>query len=576
MKYYISLLAGLVLSSGIVAQQQDSLLRRQMELEREFNPTLQDANKINSLPALREPVVTKASTTYSTWAGRTTPPLEIALPRPGEIMTEIPFSTKRGYLTFNAGNYANMDGAFGYRLIESGRNTLNFSFLHNSTNGDVGYVQDSDPKDNKAYFMDNLGRLQYGHASDALDFSLHASYLHSLFNYYGNTFSASRPFDDKNQQLGVFNLNAGIQSKQNDQLNYKGSVDFKNFSAKYGASLDDGGLSGNQIDALIGLEKPFQDSGSRIGIDGQVLGVFYNTPEGIEMNDFTLVNGSPYIRFDGFNWSAKLGANVLFKFADDNKVYVTPNVHLSWNMTEKSSIYAAIGGGVDDNTFLDMINESRYVSPVWYVKPSFSIVDLEAGVKIGEAGGFRFDLFGGFKKTDNEHFLLLNNPPIVDTGIDWPTMQMLLVPAYGDLTHSHIGGRIHSNIWSPLDISLTVKKHFYTVDNATMYEGLTDINDAKAYNKPGLEADIRATLDIIDDLRFTLNYYFAGDRWSYTGGSNVKMDNINDLNAGLVYRINDAFSVNVKANNLLFRKYDIWYGHPAQGFNAMGGFTFTF
>ena len=141
----------MALSAGLFAQTQDSLLRRQLELERDFNPTLLDADKINSLPALREPVVQKANTNYSTWAGRITPPLEIALPRPAGIMTDIPFNLKKGYLSFHAGNYANIDGAFGYRLVDQPKHNLAFTFLHNSTNGDINYLQeDSNPAGNTA------------------------------------------------------------------------------------------------------------------------------------------------------------------------------------------------------------------------------------------------------------------------------------------------------------------------------------------------------------------------------------------------------------------------------------------
>lgn len=60
-KIYI-VMAAMALSASLFAQTQDSLLRRQLEVERDFNPTLLDADKINSLPALREPVVQKANT----------------------------------------------------------------------------------------------------------------------------------------------------------------------------------------------------------------------------------------------------------------------------------------------------------------------------------------------------------------------------------------------------------------------------------------------------------------------------------------------------------------------------------
>ncbi len=56
----------------------------------------------------------------------------------------------------------------------------------------------------------------------------------------------------------------------------------------------------------------------------------------------------------------------------------------------------------------------------------------------------------------------------------------------------------------------------------------------------------------------------------------MEMNSINNLNAGAIYNINDMFSINAKANNLLNQSYDIWYGHPTQGINVMGGFTFKF
>jgi hypothetical protein len=484
-------------------------------------------------------------------------------------MTEIPYNLKKGYISFNAGNYANLDGALGYRFVDNEKNSLSFNFLHNSTNGDIHYVQDTEPASNNVYFMDNLGRLGYRHLADALILDMHVSYLYSMFNYYGNTLGDTRIYDNENQRLGVLNAKIGMESGESDLLNYRGFLDYKNFSTKFGKTLDSEGIKGNQIDAMAGFDKPFQGSDSKVGIDGKLYTTFYNG----DIDNYFLVNAAPYVHFNGLNWNARLGADVLFQIADNTKIRVVPNVKLDWGVSEHSSIYANIHGGFDNNTFPDMINETRYILPFESVKPSFSIVDIDAGVKIGEVGGFRFDIFGGFRKTDEEHFLILNGRDVIG-GDALGAFREALKPVYGNLSHSHIGGMIQSNIWAPLDLALRLKKNFYDVSELTIED--VQAGDAKAYNKPGFEADIRATLGMLDNLKFTLNYYFAGDRWSYFDGANVKMDNINDLNLGAAYEISDSFSLNVRANNLLIQKYDIWYGHPAQGFNASGGFTFRF
>ncbi len=571
MRKIYTIIAALTLSAGLFAQTQDSLLKRQMELEREFNPTLLDADKINSLPALREPTVQKANTNYSTWAGRIAPPLEIALPRPGNIMTEIPYSMKRGFLFFNAGNYANLNGGLGYRLVENEKHNLAFTFLHSSTNSDINYVQeDSDPAGNNASMMDNLGKLSYNHLAETVKLNMHLSYLHSMFNYYGNTFSNTRFFDNEKNSLGVLNARVGLESVENDVLNYKGFIDFNNFNTKMSDDLVYNWMKGNQIHAGVGFDKPFGGTTSnKIGVDGSIFTAIYNG----DVSNYFLINASPYISFSGLNRHAKLGADILFQTTGNTKIRVVPNVDLQLGFTEYSSVYATIRGGFDHNTLLDMMDESRYFMTYEPVKPSFSHIDLEAGFKIGELSGFRFDIFGGYRKTEDEHFLVLNGQDIIGGDVLGPFTESLK-PIYGTLSHSFIGGMIQSNIWSPLNIALRLKKNFY--DATEIMSNNIEINDPMAYNKPGFETDMRATLEIVSNLKLTLNYYFAGDRWTYFNNSNIKMDNINDLNLGGVYEISDSFSLNVKANNILSQKYDIWYGYPAQGINVAGGFTFKF
>jgi hypothetical protein len=569
MKKTSILMAALAFSAGLFAQTPDSLLRRQLELERDFNPSLLDADKINSLPALREPVVQKANTNYSSWAGRITPPLEIALPRPADIMTEIPYSLKKGYLSFLAGNYANLDGAFGYQLVEEAKHNLAFTFLHNSTNGDINYAQDSDPAGNTAHFMDNLGKLAYRYDADAMLLDMKVSYLHALFNYYGNTFEHDRYFDNENQRLGVFNARLGLQSKESDRLNYRGSLDFSNFSTKFGYTVNGEPIRGNQLNAMAGFDKPFRDINTKIGVDGSLFTTFYQG----DFDNYFLVNASPYIRFGELNRSARLGADILFQNADKTRIRVAPNVKLHFGLTDHTSLYANIHGGFQNNTFLEMMNESRYFLSYTSVKPAFSFVDIDGGVKIGEMNGFRFDIFGGFKKTDDAHFLVHHGQEVIG-GDALGNFREVLSPVYGSLSHTHIGGLFQSNIWAPLDLSLRLKKNFYDVTDMTIYG--VQVADPKAYNKPGLEIDLTGSMEVNENLHFSMNYYFASDRWSYYEGQNREMDNISDLNLWAAYRISDAFSFSVKANNMMNQQYDLWYGHPSQGFSLIGGFTFLF
>ena len=585
-KNIFTVIVGLFTIFGIQAQAlQDTTLTRQLELQREFNPTLQDANKINSLPVVRQPQVSKANTDYATWTTRATPPIEIALPQPGKIMTDIPYSLQRGYVKLNAGNYGNIDGALGFKFLDSETDKVNFMFLHNSSNGNIDYNQGENLDKIKMKYMDNFAKLNFKHLFEASEFNIYGSFLHSQFNYFGNNFGAVRLHDDNNQTLSVFNLKASLHNTQPQPINYRGSFSYNYFTTKYGRTLDDESMGGSHLDANIDLNKSFIGGDNLVGIKGAFTGVFYDEiktlDEGEKISNFIMVDANPYIHLEGFNWKMRLGANLDFVFDDENKFYVSPNVALSTLIAENTSLYINATGGVGKNTYLDMYRESRYLRPNTIVKHSNTPFAIDGGAKIGAIDGFRIDIFGGYKKTKDEHFLVLDH--IGDLGdnpifgpsnpIQWTT-QEFLVPVFGELTHSHIGASVRSNIWSPLDVALEVKKNFYSVNKV---KGLSpEPTELEAWNKPGLEVDIDATFSVSNQMKVMLGYYFGNERWSIDKGETVKMDDINNLSAGGLYNINEMFTLNVKANNLLNQTYDMWYGHPAQGISLMGGFTFKF
>ena len=99
----------------------------------------------------------------------------------------------------------------------------------------------------------------------------------------------------------------------------------------------------------------------------------------------------------------------------------------------------------------------------------------------------------------------------------------------------------------------------------------------RAWGKPTAEINAGVTVRPIDKLAVDVNYYLATGRYTQLGGNEeVNLNNINELNIRGMYNINKTFSVNVQLNNVLFQKYDIYYGYPAQGFNLMGGINVNF
>ena len=102
-------------------------------------------------------------------------------------------------------------------------------------------------------------------------------------------------------------------------------------------------------------------------------------------------------------------------------------------------------------------------------------------------------------------------------------------------------------------------------------------NEPEAYGMPEMEITAGVTVRPIKNLSASLDYYLATGRKSFLitdGEKNMK--NINELNLTGAYNFNDTFGMYLKLNNVLFQKYELYYGYPLQKFSAMIGVNINF
>ena len=81
----------------------DKNLNREMTLEREYDPSVQDASKVNTLPVVKEPEVRKIPIDYAMFTIPADPAKEIGLLPSGSIMTQMNYNMRRGYFNFGTG-----------------------------------------------------------------------------------------------------------------------------------------------------------------------------------------------------------------------------------------------------------------------------------------------------------------------------------------------------------------------------------------------------------------------------------------------------------------------------------------
>ena len=600
-----------VIALGIVSltatAQKDSTLIRQVLLERDYNPTLQDASKVSTQPSIYSPVIKAKELKFvSTVPQITLTNNKLGSAAPSDINTTVDYSKKRGYLVLGAGNNSNLEGAFGYRLVNGERDRLDISATHSSTSSNVDYIN-ADPytmDKSKARYSASKVNLKYQHMFDPSELWFDASFYNTSYNYYGNPFIPKDyvltnpillPLDmDSRQNVDVFSIGAGLKSSDKNQgiLKYKGGVRYQNFKSKYGIYTLEKGAKGGQLDLDADFYTEF-GSDKSIGVKGFIMNQSFSSKNESFSKDafhsFTNVTATPYIKFQGGNWDADLGVNVSGMLDAETKFMFSPNVKAAIHVNEVNTFYGEITGGVNNNTFLDILQENRYVNPITRVEYSKTLFDGRLGFRSGVISGFEFDIFAGYKKTDKDHLYIAQSPSDMLVGVSYPSDMKIWgnvgTPLYANIGTGHVGGLLKTKLIPYTDLSAKVIAYFYDVAYANGNVTLIDkdlYSEKKAWGRPTFTAELNADIKPIDKLTFSLNYLYAGGRktvyknFMMQTPETVKMKDINELNFRGEYQVTDWLSVNARVNNVLFQKYELQYGYTLQGFNVLGGLSFKF
>lgn len=580
----LCVIAMLGCASGIMAQEEvnkeEKNLNREMTLEREYDPSVQDANKVNTLPAVKEPTVKKRAIDYAVFAVPTEPEKQISVLPSGKIMADMDYNKRRGYLNLAAGMNLNINGDFGYHILSTEKDNLNVYLSHRSTNGNIDYIQIDDKV--KAKLNDNLGGLNYKHKFEKAVFNIGAKYGYSGFNYYGlpvtgnleeagtNLDLADRTTNQVNQTIGA---NIGIESEDEEApFGYMVDFDYINFSHKYGADAKSDGPTENTFELKFNLFAPFGGN-QRIGLAGLAEYFSYNLPERCSFENHAEVILNPYYTIEGDIWNLKLGAKAMIVTGENSKFAASPDIAFDVEVADKTVFYLKADGKLYSNSMYETALVNRYVNPTEELMPSRNWLDANLGIKSGVVPGFWFDVFAGYKITSSD-VLYLPSRVFEQDGFG------NFAEAMSDINTKRFfaGVNLKYNYQKLFEINLKgVYNNWKANYGDSWIGGEANAELDRVWGKPTAEINAGVIVRPIDKLAVDVNYYLATGRYTQLGGyEEVNLNNINELNIRGMYNINKTFSVNVQLNNVLFQKYDIYYGYPAQGFNLMGGINVNF
>ncbi len=577
--HYILFFLLFMLCSAFRVQTEDSIVNRNVTVEREYKPVIQNAGKINSLPSILEPTVEKTAPNYSNFNLPLNAPYNIHILPAVKLNQDIQTKTKQGFGSLGFGNYYNTLADFSYTIIKKTNMNLDVTLNHLGT-----FSKKTHSVTKEALIFDKK--------FDKFDLYVGQGGGHEYFKYYGDNFN--------NDQGNVVNLKlypastytekdrAGINSTpqtyklsslttdSNTFWRFESFVGIRslplakgiNYQAEVRYKLFDSHdrLAEHLFHSQAGFS--MENNNDRIGIDIDLFNSSYHPSNSLLPNDiYSVFSFNPYYSIIKQGWDIRLGVKSAFAIAHGNAFNPSVDVRTEWKVLPKSvSVYGGITGSYDVNTLFDIFAENRFMFPNIRVENTYTPFNLFVGIKVKPLYNLLLDAYIDYRLVDNQYFFvneeyILKNPTTSDSTIFTNRFNVI----YSGASLLKLGLRANYNIPNRINVQLKGAYNGWAVDSQQY-----------AWNKPKWEAYLSTDIHLTSYFLINAKAFFESERYAKLGNRARNLSPKVDINVGASYMYNSWLTAFVKLNNVINSPYKEFYGYEVQGINFLAGATFSF
>lgn len=549
-------------------QPKDTTMNRTVVVEQEYNPDIMDASKVNVLPKVEEPTVSKKEVEYATtFFPATSVPAGLMSPYTGK---EIQPDATPGYVRAGYGNYGNLDVLANYLFRLSQKDKLNVRFQMDGMDGKLTLPFTDGEKWNAFYYR-TRANVDYTHQFDKLDLNIAGNFGLSNFNFQPESVNSKQKFTSGDFHAGIHFIDETAPLRFNAETNlliYERQHNIINENTDNTAIKetiirtkgDVTGAVGDQQSVTIALEM------NNLLYNGYTKNIPTGDPY---FKNYTTLLLNPYYELDNDDWKLHVGANVDLSFGFDKSFRVSPDVTAQYIFSDSYVLYAKATGGKQLNDFrrLEQLcpygdsfapavpEESSVVRPF----DTYEQINTGIGFKASPHAGIWFHLFGGYQNLKNDLMYSLQALVTSSTG----PIGSALIFEQQNTSNIYAGGEF---TYDYKDILSFTARYTYRNWDSSRNEYLLNI-------KPENEISASLGLRPISALQLNIGYDYIGRKQEAVYFS---MSDVNDLHIGANYHVFKGVSVYAQIHNLLNKKYQYYLGYPAEGFNFLGGLSFRF
>ncbi len=573
----------LCLAAVAAVAQNDSTIQRTVTVERQFQPVIQSAGKIDVIPHIEEVEQKETEVNYS------------------DYYTPLQLDFNTNPLGYADVNFSQPQPLNGFMRGAVGHSATRFDFTYRvSDRKDVRL-------DLQAHHIGDWGRKTMSRSSLGIDFSklfrkgdlfFDVNAQNIFFTRYGKYFE----YTDTTKMTGAFDgldsyadfkdidksnhwivdANIGVRSLPKQDVQYLVQTGYEAFIM--GKDLTEHNINTR---AMLDWKTGAHHAGADVVVQNHLysadLSGFSWAPGRTDttINNYHAVKVEPFYAYDGKRFFIHAGVNLDMCIGKGKLFRPSPNVTFEAKLTQDwLTLYGGAVGDYQTSSVREHFDIVRYLHPENEIATrqnrSWIPVDGFLGFKIRPQANLLIDLFGHYILTKDQVYLMPDNGYFNLTG--------------GDNYQWKIGGKITYHYKDIINVSLD---GFYAIGtmltdsirpNGTGdFHTYYNVPEGHILDKPTWGINFRLDARINSKISLYSANYFGGGRYALDNGQGttgtvqaIQLKPIIDLNLGAQYNINKWLSCYLQVNNYLHRKHDIFYGYQSNGINFLAGITWSF
>ncbi len=557
-------------TTTLLCAQQDTVLNRVVTVESDFQPVIQNVNKINQTPIIIEKEQQLNPVIYSTYS----PSLSIDFNVHTLQVAETNFSSAQSPLQGlidGAIGHRNTHLNFKYRIAEKQKISLDLFAKHDAVWG------------RQTLSNSQLG-LQITRHFSSLDLYFSVDGNNEYYSRYGRYYDGNNGLTIKKikdmtlddwQNSWLLNTCVGICSKGDVPVRYK-------LQTGYSAYILPNAVIEHQVRTLLnaiwaidtqhqaGLNAYVQDYLYTISDSLHLSTDSYNARHAFRLEPYYAYIGEKFRIHTGVNFDFNLGSGQMMSTRQDISFAPSPNISLEWFlMKDILDLYINAKGQFGTSSLLEYMQTNRYMDIVQGVTShhvdDYTPIDAQLGLVIRPMETMLLDIYAGYTYQ-------MNQLVIVAPTKEKPLPYLGFV--YSDFQRWKVGAKLHYHYRDILNIHLTGNYYYWKQIQAE--KTMDHVEKSSIFDRPSWDASLR--IDVRIDQKWSLysDNLFVGSRKAYTNNGETTLKPIIALNIGGAYSFNRWLSTYIQLNNYLNRANDIYYGYQSEGCNFLWGVKYLF